>query len=245
MVTNRFLSATIQFKPVWGKPELNRERILEILRGAAAAGAKLAVLPEMCISGYIFRDANEILPFCEPSEGETFRLISNACKENGIFVVYGFAEKCGEKLYNSQSLVAPDGTLVATYRKTHLYESDCTWATPGNTGFLAIDTELGKLGLGICMDLNFQDFTDFHILQGTQIICFSTCWLDENFPIAAYWLYRLAGYENTILIANSFGDERGTHFRGESAVIDGGALVQQFGIDAEGVLLTEHEFASQ
>jgi predicted amidohydrolase len=193
----------------------------------------------MCISGYIFENRGEIEPFCEDKAGASYELIADFCRRHSVYVVYGFAERAGDLFFNSQNLVGPTG-LLQTYRKTHLYEADRSWATPGDSGFATVDTELGRLGLGICMDLNFDDFVDYHIEHKTDVLCFSACWLDEGFPVAAYWLERLWGYEQTILMANSFGAERGTLFRGESAVISGGRLIASAPPDREEVILIRH-----
>ena len=234
-----FVSATIQFKPAWGQPDINRGRILAAMENLSRRGAKLMVLPEMCISGYIFESRAEIEPFCEEKDGATCESMARFCREQGVYVAYGYAERAGDLFFNSQNLVGPRG-LLATYRKTHLYDADRSWATPGDSGFLTLNTELGRLGLGICMDLNFDDFVDYHIEQKTEVLCFSTCWLDEGFPVAAYWLDRLWGFEQTILLANSFGEERGTVFRGESAVISGGRLIARAPRNSEEVLLIKH-----
>ncbi len=234
-----FLSATIQFKPAWGEADFNLGRILAAMENLSTRGVKLLVFPEMCISGYIFKNRAEIEPFCEAKDGFSFKRIADFCHRHNVYAVYGFAERAGDFFFNSQNLMGPEG-LLATYRKTHLYEADRSWATPGDTGFLAVDTELGRLGLGICMDLNFDDFVDYHIEHKTQVLCFSACWLDEGFPVATYWLDRLWGYEQTILMANSFGEERGTQFRGESAVISGGHLIARAPVGAEDVLIIRH-----
>ncbi|HNJ67157.1 MAG TPA: carbon-nitrogen hydrolase family protein [Turneriella sp.] len=238
-----FTSATVQFKPRWGAVADNRKAIGEIITQCAAHGVQLLVLPEMCTTGYVFHDRAEVLPFCEPRDGESFAFFSALAKQHGMYIVYGFAERDSEQLYNSQNLLAPTGERIVTYRKTHLYKADVSWATPGDTGFLRIDTALGRLGLGICMDMNFDDFVDYHQEHGTDIVCFSACWLDEDFPVHNYWLYRLDGYENSILIANSFGEERGIRFRGESAIIHGSSIIAAAPTDGQGVLLAQHNRA--
>lgn len=233
-----FLAATIQFKPAWGRPGENRQRILRLMEAAVSRSAQVIILPEMCTTGYVFDDRTEILPYCEAREGETFQAMAEFCRRHGVFLVYGYAEMHGEKLYNSQNLVDPAGLRLATYRKMHLYEQDYAWAFPGDTGFVTADTELGRLGLGICMDLNFEDFARFHKAQNTRLICFSACWLDEGIEIAPYWQQRLRGYANTICIANSFGSERGVQFRGQSTVIRDGHVVAAAGLDGEQIILT-------
>lgn len=233
-----FSAATIQFKPAWGRVAENRARLVQLMEEAMRHPVRIIILPEMCTTGYVFANPAEIEPYCEVQEGETFRLLADFCRGHGIYLVYGFAEKHGAELYNAQNLIDPAGRRVATYRKTHLYEQDYGWALPGDTGFITVDTDLGRLGLGICMDLNFNDFVNFHKRQETDLICFSACWLDEGIDIAPYWQYRLRGFANTICIANSFGAERGIVFRGQSTVIRGGQVIASAPGDGEKVIIT-------
>lgn len=232
-------TATIQFKPTWGAPDENRARLITLLGLAAENGSQVIILPEMCVSGYVFHSRAEIEPYCESRNGATYELISQFCRQRAVYVAYGFAEKAGEQLFNSQNLIGPGGEILATYRKTHLYEQDTHWALPGNSGFIAVETDLGRLGLGICMDMNFDDFVEFHIGAQTDLICFSSCWLDEGFPVAPYWAYRLQEYAGSICIANSFGDERGILFRGESSVFANRQLIARGSLNREQILVTE------
>lgn len=232
--------AAVQWKPEWGKVAQNRERLLSLMHEVIAEQAQVIVLPEMCTTGYVFHSRDEILPLCEKNDGESFVEFSAFCKTNGVYLIYGFAEKAGNALYNSQNVIDPTGKLIATYRKTHLYEQDTYWALPGDTGFMSIDTPIGRLGLGICMDMNFDDFIEFHIERQTDLIAFSACWLDEGFPIAPYWYYRLTGYRGTICIANSFGEERGVRFRGESCIFAGEKLVARASLDCRQILIAEN-----
>lgn len=231
-------AATIQYKPRWGKIAENRAAIMRLLEIAVRSSSNVITLPEMCTTGYVFANPAEIDPYCEDQEGETFHLMANFCRAHRIYLVYGFAEKDGRRRYNSQNLVDPQGRRLATYRKVHLYEQDFTWAQSGNNGFITVDTQIGRLGLGICMDMNFNDFISFHVRQRTDLICFSACWLDEGIEVSAYWLSRLRGYRKAICIANSFGEERGEFFRGQSTVIQGGHVLTEAPLDREAILLT-------
>ena len=62
-----------QLAPVLGDLAGNRERSLRALEEAAAQGARLVVLPELCTSGYVFRDAAEARALAEPVPGPTVR----------------------------------------------------------------------------------------------------------------------------------------------------------------------------
>src|SRR5690242_14231067 len=51
--------AALQMEPHVGEKERNVKGSLEMIERAAAAGAKLAVLPELCNSGYVFETREE------------------------------------------------------------------------------------------------------------------------------------------------------------------------------------------
>jgi len=98
------------------------------------------------------------------------------------------------RTYNSTMTVAPDGTLLAHYRKTHLYYTDATWAYPSPTGFMTTGLPLQLLdnehttmaAFAICMDFNDARFDPeseksalaMHVLHsGAQILIASMAWL--------------------------------------------------------------------
>ncbi|RSH84550.1 Carbon-nitrogen hydrolase [Apiotrichum porosum] len=61
--------------------------------------------------------------------------------------------------YNSALIASPAGEVVGNYRKTFLFETDKNWAREGS-GFMHWDlpAPLGRVAIGICMDLNPEDF---------------------------------------------------------------------------------------
>lgn len=91
--------------------------------------------------GYTFPNLATISPFTEiPKEGPTYNFCSQLAKRLQCHVSAGFPErivqeeKGGGQEYlaaNAAMVVAPDGSLVSTYRKTNLFEMDVPWAQPG------------------------------------------------------------------------------------------------------------------
>lgn len=58
------------------------------------------------------------------------------------------------RMYNSAVLTSPSGSIVRIFRKHFLFDADELWAHDGS-GFQYVDLpRLGRLGVGICMDLN-------------------------------------------------------------------------------------------
>lgn len=88
------------------------------------------------------------------------------------FVMVGLPERDGARLYNSLLTASPPragGCVTSVYRKHFLYDTDKTWATPGD-GFMIQELALRRASGGggdktvvrvcpaICMDLNPRDF---------------------------------------------------------------------------------------
>ncbi|MCP4298289.1 MAG: carbon-nitrogen hydrolase family protein [Proteobacteria bacterium] len=210
--------ASIQFKPRHKDVVGNLNNLFKLCHQATTAGAQLLVLPEMCLTGYIWESPKLIAPFAEASIGESFQKMATFCKEYGCYIAYGFAEKDEELLFNSQNLVSPDGTLLGTYRKENLFAVDTLWASPGNLGYISLECSLGKVGLGICMDLNFDDFVQFHIENKTRLLLLAVNWLDEGHCVLDYWKERLRNFRGTAIISNTYGMEKKVLFCGLSAV---------------------------
>lgn len=240
-----FRCATIQFKADHNHPEQNLPQVLNLCEQAKKQNVDVIVFPEMSLTGYLWESEQSIRPYAETSTGNSFQQISKFCLENQCYVIYGFAE-LGEddQLYNAQSLVAPTGEKLATYRKVHLFDCDTLWAKSSNQGFITIETPLGNFGLGICMDLNFQDFVDFHIEEQTEFLFFSTNWLEEGEVVHDYWLSCLEGYEKTIFMANTYGYEMiGTvavEYCGRSAIITNGQIIKSAAFIGNQILITSH-----
>ncbi len=233
-------AAIIQFKPQKGAVTDNYNQLRPLCEDSIAKGAKLLHLPEMCLTGYLWPNRKKIEPLLENKKGETFQRFSRLCRERQIYLAYGYPEvsQTGH-YYNSQNLIGPEGQLLAHYRKRHLFPADMTWAEPGNLPFQSVPTPLGRLGLGVCMDLNFDDFILFHVQAQTNLLLLAMNWLDEGGPVMEYWRYRLYPFAQTCLIANSHGQDQHILFCGRSAVINHNKILAHLPAEGNQTLLLE------
>lgn len=227
--------AAVQFKATKRDPGASLARLVPLAR-EAARGADLVVLPEMAATGYVFASADDVRPFAEPADGPTFRALSDVAREAGAWLVCGYVERESERLFNSALVVDRGGALRFSYRKTLLYEADEGWATPGDSGYRAFDTGAGTFGVGICMDLNDDRFTAWVRAQGPDAVAFPTNWLDQGDEVWGYWAWRLRGARSALVAANSYGPDGGVSFRGESAVLQGRALLAHAPREGDAVL---------
>ena len=121
---SKFIAAAIQMAST-DNIEENLRQAGMFLDEAAARGAKLAALPEYL--HYVARRSREAAE--EIPGGRTFQFFSEKAKQLDMWILAGtiFEKKDGALPYNTSMLIAPDGSLAAKYRKTHL----CDLVLPG------------------------------------------------------------------------------------------------------------------
>ncbi len=159
-------AAYVQMTPRFGAVSYNREALCARV---ASTEADLVVLPELCVTGYQFKDRKEATALAEPAEGATAMALWTVCRQHRRYAVVGIAEKDRGRLFNAALLVGPRG-LLGTYRKTHLFWDEPDWAEPGDTGLQVWETEHCRLGVMICFDYAFPEAARTLALAGAEVI---------------------------------------------------------------------------
>ncbi len=216
----------VQFRPATADVGASR-RALVAMASQAARGASLVVLPEMACTRYLWPERAAVEQLAEPARGETFAALAPIARAAGCWLVAGFVERAADLLFNSALVIAPTGELAFCYRKTLLFSADVVWATPGDSGYAAFDTEFGRFGVGICMDLNDDRFVAWLRSSRVELVAFPTSWLLEGPPaeLFAYWRWRLRRWRAVLVAADRWGAEGAIAFAGSSAVLDGAGRV--------------------
>src|SRR3972149_4403556 len=110
------------------------------------------------------------------------------------------------RAYNTAVLISPTGDLLAAYRKVHLYDAfngrESDRFIPGSEPPPVVDTPLGKIGLQICYDIRFPEWSRILALRGAEIIALPTSWVTGPLK-EEHWvtLVRARALENTCWIA--------------------------------------------
>lgn len=161
--------SVLQFEPRLLDVKENLTRLETLLRGLET---DLVVLPELCTSGYVFSSREEVDSISEEiPTGNCFQFLSALAWEHDYSIIYGFAERSGDAFYNSSALVNPDGSHHI-YRKTHLFNREKLFFTPGNTGLNVHPAKDGvRIGMMVCFDWQFPEAARTLALKGAQIIC--------------------------------------------------------------------------
>ena len=178
--------AVAQLAIAVAEPDKNRQAAAEAIAEAAAAGARLVVLPELCDSGYVFAPedpAAEARGLAAPAAGNpTLGQWHALAGQHGLVIVGGFCELGDDgRLYNSAAIVDASGTRVV-YRKAHLWDTEKLVFTPGDAAPPVVGTEVGRIGLMVCYDLEFPEWTRLAALDGADLIAAPVNWPGYTWP---------------------------------------------------------------
>jgi N-carbamoylputrescine amidase len=161
-------------------PEANVRRAIAKLADAAAAGARLVCLPELFRSQYFAqREDPALFDLAEPVPGPTTEALGQAARQAGVVVIAGLFERRAPGLYhNSAAVIDADGRVVGIYRKMHIPDDPAYYEkfyfTPGDLGFRAFDTRVGRIGTLVCWDQWYPEAARLTALQGASVLVYPT-----------------------------------------------------------------------
>jgi predicted amidohydrolase len=157
-----------QFRPRFGQVGMNLQHVIGMLR---TTDADLNVLPELALTGYCFRDRDELVALSEdPRDSPTVEALVALCRVRGLHLVTGFAEKQADKCFNSALLIGPHG-VRSTYRKLHLFGDEKRYFDEGDLELKVHSVRNAKIGMMICFDWIFPEVARTLALAGADLIC--------------------------------------------------------------------------
>jgi len=209
-----------------GDLEGNRCAAKSVIRNLAAFESRIILLPELMSSGYVFDSVEEAMSCAEPADGPTVSVWAAGAADYGAVIVGGFAE-LGEDgaVYNSAAVVGPAG-LLAVYRKTHLWDREKLWFTPGSEPPPVVETPFGRIGVAVCYDLYFPELTRALALAGADLIAIPANLplfpRPEGEPPVEIALAQATSHVSKVWVAvcDRAGPERGVEWTGASCIVD-------------------------
>ncbi len=251
------------------EPKENLATAERMIRGAAAKGAQIILLPELFERPYFCQERRyEYYDYAAPTlDNSAVQLCMRLAAELAVVLPVSFYEKDGNCLYNSVAVIDADGTLLGVYRKTHIpddhYYQEKFYFSPGNTGFRVWQTRYACIGVGICWDQWFPETARSLAINGAEICFFPTAIGSE--PIlecdsAGHWRRTMQGHAAAnimpVIAANRIGTESVTPceenggqtsslcFYGTSFITDAtGAIVAEAGRTEETVLIHTYDLS--
>lgn len=170
-------------------PQETTARALALIDAAGAQKADLVCLPETFVtSGLPAAKAREIV---EPIDGPTFKALAERARRHRMNIVAGMHVLEDGIISNIAVLYDRAGKLAGTYSKKHPTEGEIdAGVTPGSQAKV-FQTDIGRIGLAICFDLNWRELWAEMKAQGADIVCWISAY-EGGFPLQAYaWLHSL------------------------------------------------------
>ena len=226
----------------------NLDRAALKVREAAAAGAKIVVLPECFNSPYgcdhFPSYAETLLPSPPtPAQSPSFHALAAMARDNAVYLVGGSIPELAtttpdddpsqkKTYYNTSLTFSPSGALLATHRKIHLFdisipgkitfrESDVL--SPGNKLTLVPLPEYGLLAVAICYDVRFPELATIAARKGCFALVYPGAFNTTTGPLHWKLLGRARAVDNQLYVAlcSPARDlSAGYHAYGHSLVVD-------------------------
>ena len=150
------------------------------IRSAAAQGARLIVLQELH-TGVYFCQSEDVARFDQaetipgPSSGQLGKL---AAELNVVIVASLFERRAAGLYHNTAVVLDADGRIAGQYRKMHIPDDpgfhEKFYFTPGDLGFMPIDTAVGRLGVLVCWDQWYPEAARLMALAGAELLIYPT-----------------------------------------------------------------------
>ena len=228
--------------------ELNLERATT-LADEAARGARLVALPEYL--QYRGRDAG-FRDSARPIPGPHTDPFAEVARRRDAWILVGStAETSTDPLrpFNTSTLIAPDGSIAATYRKVHLFDvaveqgptdTESARVTAGDR-LLTANVDGAIVGLSICYDLRFPELYQSLALAGAEILLVPANFTERTGRDHWEVLLRARAIENGayVLAPAQVGGPPGSPSYGRSMVVDPWGTVIAQASDAVGIIRAE------
>jgi omega-amidase len=179
---------------------------------AAKGGAKIVMLPEMFNCPYT---TSAFPKYAEQAPGgESSCSLSSMAKANGVYLIGGsIPESDGGKIYNTCLAFGPDGAVIGKHRKTHLFDIDLSSTggikfkesetLTGGDAPTMVETEYGRIGIGICYDMRFPELASLYAQHGCKMICYPGAFNMNTGPKHWELLTRARAVDNQLFVATA------------------------------------------
>lgn len=176
MAVRKIIAAAIQleaherdsFARVW-------PQVLDRVRDALHAGARLIVLPEGTAPGYVLG--------YEPYDGVATQTVLSDCRtlaaQAGAVMIIGAARQESSRLYNTALVLDADGSLAGSADKHFLWHFDRQWFESGDR-IEPVRTQLGSIGAFVCADGRIPTIARRLVDRGAEVLVMPTAWVTSG-----------------------------------------------------------------
>src|SRR5271157_4483987 len=160
--------------------DANLQKAAALVEDAAQRGAEIVCLPELFRSQYFCqREDAALFDLAETVPGPTTDALGKVAQARGVVIIAPLFERRAPGVYhNSAAVIDASGAVVGLYRKMHIPDDPAYYEkfyfTPGDLGFRAFDTAVGRIGTLICWDQWYPEAARLTALRGASILFYPT-----------------------------------------------------------------------
>lgn len=224
-------AALIQYEPKLGQVDENYKRVDQLIRERSGV-FNLTVLPFNSFLGPVRLNKDNIAQYAEELNGKSYQLAAGLAKKYSTFVLFSMPEKKDGKFYETAVLFDGTGSQAGLYRKSHLNDSEKTWATAGNDLPIFKTSNFGNIAIMLDDEVRIPELTQMYGIYRADLILVPAAYNQKDYggPVdipkgvvqdasnkgMSMW-YSIAKYAQAYtLVANYIGGEH--QDIGESAV---------------------------
>lgn len=227
----------------------NLARGAELAGEAARQGARFIGFTELAFRPFFPQHfmQQHFFWWGEPLDGATTSHFLQAAQLHGIDCGINFFEKAGGgRYYDTTVICRPDGTVLGPVRMAHVAEepgyNEKFYYWPGDTPPQVFDAGYAKIGVAICYDRHFPEYTRTLVLQGAEVIFAPFAGLSTD-PLDMYEVEMQGlAFQNQVYVAcvNRIGQESEARYAGGSFVVaPDGEILARAPRDEEALLCVE------
>lgn len=146
---------------------------------AAAARVDLLVYPEIAYPSYVLESRDRYFRGDIERSAAVLARFSKLASFHRLWLVAGFVEEAGDRLFNSASVFDRSGELRGLARKQFMWDCDRIWFSPGHE-CTVLDTEFGRAGLQVCADLRLPEISATLAARGATFMLQPTAWVNAS-----------------------------------------------------------------
>ncbi|OQU76025.1 omega-amidase, chloroplastic isoform X3 [Sorghum bicolor] len=143
-------------------------------------------------------------------ESPSISMLSEVAAAKKITIVGGsIPEKASGKMFNTCCVIGPDGKILAKHRKLHLFEIDIPGditlkesdTFTGGQETTIVDTDVGRIGIGICHDIRFPELAMLYRSKGAHLICYPSAFNMSTGELLWDLMQKSRAVDNQLFVA--------------------------------------------